>query len=222
MMEGELLYFTPAEFVVMMELAGEGPYSMMFVEASEIENEALTQAFTTLFQRELIAQKGTGFALSAKGQLFELLRHAQFVVMISAEDPHGFTAGCYVAEDALWLVECIDTRLYKQFRLQKTGYDGIGQWLMDKGAFASPILGKENVRELAQEFENKLSDPAGLRLLRLERYRNGGALICTYELLAADGCNVITRRESERCAAEICTAEAMSHMLIECFGKESA
>ena len=37
MMEGELLYFTPADFVVMMELAGERPYSMMFIEEAEID-----------------------------------------------------------------------------------------------------------------------------------------------------------------------------------------
>lgn len=220
MREGELLYFTPAEFVVMMELAGEEPYSMMFVEASEIEDEALTRAFTTLFQREMITQTGTGFALSAKGRLFEALRRARFVVMISAEEPHGYTAGCYVAGDALWLVECTDTVLHKQLRIQKTGYGGIRQWLMDKETFVQPVLGRENVGELARELEDKLADPEGRQLLRLERYQNGGALICTYELLAMDGCNVVVRRESESCAAEICTVEAVSHMLRECFGKE--
>ena len=219
-MEGELLYFTPAEFVVMMELAGEGPYSMMFVEASEIGDEALTRAFTTLFQRGLIAPKGTGFMISAKGRMFEMLRQAHSVVMISAEDARGYTAGCYVAEKALWLVECVDTVLYKQFRVQKAGPDGMKQWLFDKEAFEQPVLDRESAKELAGEFEDELSNPAGRRLLKLERYHNGGGLICTYELLAMDGCNVVTRRESESCAAEICTVEAVSDILLECFGKD--
>ena len=220
MIEGELLYFTPAEFVVMMELAGVGPYSMLFIEKAEIDDDALTQAFTTLFQRDMISQKGTEFKLSVKGRLFEALRRARFVVMISAEDIRAFTVGCYVSEETLWLVECIDTVLSKQFRVQKIERAGIRQWLLDKESFEQPILDEENVKELAQEFKNKLTEPVGDRLLKLERYHNGGDLICTYELLAIDGCNVVTRREMEHCTVEIYTVEAMSHMLAECFGKD--
>ena len=220
MMEGELLYFTPAEFVVMMELAGEGPYSMMFVEAPEIGDDALAQAFTTLFQRGLIARAGTGFRLNARGQLFEALRRARFVVMISAENTRGYTAGCYVAEEALWLVECIDTPLENQFRVQKAEHDGMRQWFLDRETFEQPILRREDVKDLTREFEDELSDPVGRRLLKLERYHNGGGLICTYELLALDGCNVTVRRELESCAAEICTVEAILDMLLECFGKD--
>lgn len=220
MIEGELLYFTPAEFVVLMELAGEGPYSMMFIRENEIDDDALTQAFVTLFQRDLIYQNGAGFTLSARGKLFQALRQARFAVMISAEDAQTYTAGCYVGEEALWLVECIDAVLDKQFRIRKIEHDGIRQWLLDKGAFVQPILNKENAKELTREFEDELSNPEGHRLLRLERYCNGGNLICAYELLAMDGCNVVTRRGPEDCTAEICTAEAISHMLSECFGKD--
>lgn len=220
MMEGELLYFTPAEFIVMMELAGEGPYSMMFIDGNEIDDAALTQAFTTLFQRGLILQEGKRFIHSAKGQLFKELRQARFVVMISAENARKYTAGCYAAEDTLWLVECIDTVLSKQLRVQKTRCDAVGQWLLDKEAFEQPVLDEENAKELARELKDELADPVGNQVLKLERYHNGGDLIYTYELVAMNACNVIVRREMESCAAKICTAEAMSHMLTECFGKD--
>lgn len=220
MIEGELLYFTPAEFVVMMELAGEKPYSMLFVHETEIDDVSLTEAFASLFQRNLISRNGEGFIRSARGQLFEELRQARFVVMVSAENPRGYTAGCYVAEDVLWLVECIDTVLSKQFRIQKMGRGDVKQWLLDKGAFGPPILDEENAKDLAQELRDKLEDPTGSRMLKLERYYNGGDLVCMYELLAMSECNVIVRREMGNCAAEIYTTEAMSHMLTECFGRD--
>lgn len=220
MMEGELLYFTPAEFVVMMELAGEKPYSMMFIAESEIDDAALTQAFATLFQRELILQKGTGFIHSAKGQLFGELRQAQFVVMISADYTHGYTAGCYVADKALWLVECTDTVLAKQFRVQKIERGSIEQWFLSKEIFRRPVLREENVEELFRELWEELDVPAGEQLLKLELYHNGGDLICTYELLAADKYDMIVRRDTEGCKADIYTAEAMSRMLAECFRKD--
>lgn len=219
MIEGELLYFTPAEFVVMMELAGEGPYSMMFTDETEIDDVALTQAFTTLFQRDLIFQQGVKFMHSSRGQLFKSLRQAQFAVMISAENAHRYTAGCYVANEVLWLVECIDTALSKQLRLQKLRYGDIEQWLLDKEIFEKPVLDEENARYLADEFREVLANPAGSQMLKLERYHNGGASICTYELLAMDGCNVVVRRGIDGCIAKIYTVEAMSRMLSECFGR---
>lgn len=220
MIEGKLLYFTPAEFVVMMELSGEGPYSMMFISEAEIDDTALTQAFTTLFQRNLISREGTRFKLSSKGQLFKTLRQAQFVVMISAENTHGHTAGCYVAEDALWLVECTETVLSRQFRVQEIGRDAIQQWLLEKGILEPPVLSEESAKDLVQEFKGELTDPVGNQLLKLEQYHNGGAHICTYELLAMDRCNVVVRREIDNNVLEIYTVEAMSHMLAECFGKD--
>jgi len=220
MIEGRLLYFTPAEFVVMMELSGEEPYSMVFVNEAKIDDAALTYAFTTLFQRDLISREGTGFKLSSKGLLFKKLRQAQFVVMISIENVYEHTAGCYVAEDALWLVECTNTVLSKQFRVQEVSRDAIQQWLLEKGTFAPPVLSKENAEELLQEFKGKLEAPVGNQLLKLERYKNGGTHICTYKLLAVDGCNVVVRRGTDSNVSEIYTVEAMSHMLTECFGKD--
>lgn len=220
MIDGKLLYFTPAEFVVMMELSGKEPYSMMFIREDEIEDAALTQAFTTLFQRDLISRKGTGFEPGPKGQLFKSLRKARFVVMISMESVYEHTAGCYVAEDALWLVECTDNVLSKQFRVQEIKHDEIQQWLLEKGTVNPPILSEGNVEDLLKEEKDSLERSDGKRLFKLERYQNGGLHICTYELLAADRCNIILRRMPDKNSSEIYTVEAMSHMLAECFGKD--
>lgn len=131
-----------------------------------------------------------------------------------------------IQQTAMWrktrygLLKCIDTVLSKQFRVQEMGRDVVQQWFLDKGAFGPPVLSEGSTKGLVQELKNELIDPVGNQLLKIERYYNGGDHICTYELLAMDRCNVVIRREKDSSTSEVYTAEAMSNMLAECFGKD--
>lgn len=220
MREGELLYFTPAEFVVMMELAGTGKYSMVHSDEPELDNIALIQAFSTLFQRELIQRKDDGFILSDSGRPFQDIRSAQFVVLLSAVNSHGFAAACYVTEKELWLVEFVDNVLSKRYRLQMIERKAIKEWFFNAGILEPPILSETDTAELGELFKDKLTEPSGNILLRLERFLNGGASVCAYEILEGKGIKLVVRSDHEGCAAEIYTVEALSRMLTECFRKE--
>lgn len=221
MKEGELLYFTPAEFVVMMELAGKGPYSMIRGAGPEPDDMALIQAFSSLFQREMIVRNGDGFELSGKGRPFAGMRSAQYVVLISAVQSHGFAAVCYVGKRELWLVELVDDLLSQRCRLQRIDRRSVKEWLFDAELLEPPALSEEDAFELGELFEDELSAPSGSVLLKLERHVNGGDLLFAYELMAGKGCQLVVCSGAQGRPAEIYTVEALSRMLAECFGKES-
>lgn len=220
MTDGELLYFTPAEFIVMMELAGTGPYSIPRRGEPDLSGGALAQAFSSLFQRGLIERRGDRFAPSDSGGMFRRIRRAASVVMISAGGLNPCSLACYGAGEELWLVECVDDVLSTRYRVQRRAREDMAGWLLDREVLPVPRLGEEDTGELLRLLRGELARPAGAVLLRFDVYRNGGDAAFSYELLAGSGITLIVRRERDGRTAEIYTREALSRLLAECFGEE--
>ena len=218
MRAGELMYFTLAELIVMMELADGGAYSMIRWDAQP-DDIGLVQALASLFQRGLILREGDRLALSAKGRPFSGMKQAGTALLLSAM-PSGRVVVCYVGKDAIWLVEPVDEVLTQRFRLQQIERAAICDWLTEAEFLEFPLLHDADAAELSRLFEDELSEPSGSVHLRLERYVNGGPLLCTYEVTEGRGGRLVTRRDDQGCAAEIYTDEALSRMLTECFGEE--
>ena len=57
MRDGELLYFTPAEFILMMELSGSGRYSLLQPPDPEPDDCAFLEAFSSLFRRGMLLRE---------------------------------------------------------------------------------------------------------------------------------------------------------------------
>lgn len=212
MKDERILYFSPAEFLILLELA-KGPACSLLSDGAELEDDALAESFTTLFQRGLIQRDGDGFALSGMGRLFDKIRIAPWAVYIS--DRTGNTALCYRMEDGLCLVELADVIVTTQYRLRQLDRADLEQWLFDSGLLEPPMLTDEDVRE----FEMLLEPPERSNvqlLLHLEKHVNGGAIDEVYEVCKYKSHWRIYRNNEDT----YYTQETLSDMLTDCFGKE--
>lgn len=220
MKDGKRLYFSSAEFAIMLELAGEAPCSLLH-GGSLPDDAALAKAFISLFQRGLIRREKDRLAVSGEGQLFLQIRNAPVAVVMPRTMPHGSELICYVEEDILLLVELADAILTRQYRLQVLGRPELVAWLFDAGLLNRPVLTDGDVPELAALFADELEENAGRPTFRLEKYRNGGELLETYELRRGKGGCLLYHAGETACGTEIYTTEALSRMLTDCFGKGS-
>ncbi len=202
----------------MLELAGGSPCSLLR-DSSTPDGTALTKAFISLFQRGLVEREKDRLAVSGEGRLFARLRNAPTAVVMSRRSSVGGESICYVEEDILFLVELVDAILARQYRLQALRRPELAAWLLDAGLLDRPILTDEDIPELASLFTDELEENAGQALFRLEKYRNGGELLETYELRRGKSGRLLYHADMAACGTEIYTTEALSRMLTACFGK---
>lgn len=212
MSDEKSMYFSPAEFMVLLELAN-GPACSFLDSGSLPEDGALTAALAALFRRGLIQREGDGFVLSDSGILFDRLRNAPQAVYIS--DGTGNIALCYLAVDALWLVDLADVIVATQYRVRRLDRAGLERWLFDSGLLEPPMLADGDVREL-EAWSGDLERSSVRPLLRLERHINGGAADGVYEVYKYGS----HRRISWNGRDAYYTRETLSDMLTDCFGKE--
>ena len=217
MKQGELLYFTPAEFIVMMELSGAGKYSMLRAPGLQAGKDDLVQAFSSLFRRGMLLRQGDRLVPAGEGRVFAEMKRARFAVLALSQ---GSAAVFYVGREALWLAELAESPLAACYRLGRVDRGGLRRWLEDAGMLETPALCDADARELGQLFEDELDEPSGRVLLRLERARNGGTALCVYELLMGKSGKLLTRADGQERTAQIYTQEALTRMLEECFEED--
>lgn len=219
MREDKLLYFTPAEYILMMELAGDGPYSMLQSDTLEPDDTDFIQAFSTLFRRGMICRKGNCFVLSDKGNFFVEMKQAQASVLLSAPQV-ALTAICYIGKTSLWLVELADDILSLRYRVRQIDRSTLRRWLMDAAALASPALCEEDVTEIKQFFKDMLSQSEGQTLLRLERYINENMLF-SYELLEGKYGQLVVYTDALGQKIDIYTEEKLSQIILDSFREDA-
>lgn len=218
MRDGELLYFTPAEFILMMELSGSGRYSLLQPPDPEPDDCAFLEAFSSLFRRGMLLREGENFRPGGRGSFFSGLRGAPWVVFLSSET-ELYGAACYVGDGVLWLVELADDLLARRYRVQQLTPRKLARQLLDAGVLEPPLLHREDAQELETRLEDLLSEPSGPVTLRLERYENGGGLKGAYTVRAGPGGGLLVRDSGTDRSVELYTAEALSQVLEECFGE---
>lgn len=215
MRDEKILYFSPAEFMILLELA-EGSACSLLSDGTGPEDHKLTAAFTSLFQRGLIQRDKDGFVLSAAGKIFAGIRNAPWAVYISGRS--GGAALCYWSKDSLWLAELADVILATQYRVRQLDRSGLEQWLFDSGLLAPPALTAEDVCELESLPGEEPEDAVIQPLLRLEKHINGGPAVEIYQVYKRGGRWRICRDGGNQDIYY--TREALSDMLTDCFGKE--
>ena len=132
MRDGELLFFTPAEFILMMELSGSGRYSLLQAPGPEPDDCAFLEAFSSLFQRGILLREGENFRPGGRGCFFPGLRGVPRVVFLSSET-EPYAAACYVGDGVLWLVELMDDLLARRYRVQQLTPRKLARQLLDAG-----------------------------------------------------------------------------------------
>lgn len=215
MNEEKSLYFTTEEFMVLLELADGGDCCLLSTGTMP-GTDALTSAFTSLFQRGLIQQNGDRFILSGAGKVFANIRNAPLAVYISSVS--GKMSLCYAEVETFWLTELADAILSTQYRIRKLDWASLKQWLFDSGQLRVPVLTAEDV----QEWDTLLAvepDTISVRpILRLEKHINGGPIIGDYEVYKCRGRWRVRWDEGKQDLYY--SKEALFNMLTHCFGKE--
>ena len=159
--------------------------------------------------------------VSGEGRLFSQIRSAPIAVVMTQKKPYGNEFICYVEENTLFLVELTDAILTRQYRLQALDRPELAVRLFDAGLLEQPVLTDGDVSELTILFSDELEENAGRPIFRLEKYCNGGSLLDTYELRRGKSGNLLYHASETALGTEFYTAEALSRMLTDCFGKGS-
>lgn len=212
------LYFLPAEFLTLLEMAGGGRCSLLSA-GEEPDDGALRQAFVSLFQREMIARQGDGFVLTSEGKLFENMRNAPWAVSVFWRQPRPGRALCYVSDNALWLVELVDVIVAVQYRVRQMEREELGRWFLENGLLERPILTDADTAEFGALFGGLLEEAGGPVELLIEKYCNGGRRLVSHEVIRCRGQRIIRSQGPDGIAAAVYTKEALSRMLADCFGK---
>lgn len=213
------MYFSPAEFVVMLDLAGEEPCTILS-GGEEPDDAALTQALASLFQRGLIRREKDLLVLSEAGDMFRRMRGAAWAVIVSKPQQGGTRAVCYLHGDQVWVVEPADAILKRQYRVRLLDAEELKDWLFGTGLLSPPALQEEDTVELRFVLEESLGPSPEDVLLRLEKRSNGGAPAEAFELCRWEGHRAVTRRSGNEVWTELYTAQALERMLEDCFWRK--
>ena len=211
-MNRESLYFSSAEFMLMLEMAGGPDYSLYRTD-SEPDRVSLIHACSTLYQRGFLRNDKNEFHLSEQGEIFHEIRLSPFIALIRTTYPQKNTAFCYIGEKRLWLVELANDSLANRYRLQSLNADELQEWLFDGGILNAPTLTKADAEELSNRFSMKREIFHASFLLKIERYRNGGNRISQYGVLEGTCGLFLWQCENGQSATELYTKEALSQML---------
>lgn len=214
----ETMYFSPAEFLVMLELSGSSR-CLVLLQPEEPDDEELTLAFASLFRRGLIRREGDGFRVSGGGELFSDLRSAPWAVLIA--DGEGNRALCYAGGDRVCLVEPVDMILRRQYRVRRLDPEQLRDWLFEAQLLHPPVLQAEDAAELDALLEQSQDELPGDVLLRMEKHRNAGGPAETFEVRRWSGGRLIACTGPEGLRYAAYTAQSLQRMLEACFGKEN-
>ena len=203
----------------MMELAGDHRYSLLR-DGGEPEKDALLEAFVSLFQRGFLKREGGRLVPSGEGTPFTRMRQAPAAVAVTAA--RGTDIMCYPDGSTLWITELSNSPGPPWYRLCRTALQDMERWLLEREILPPPVLTEEDAKEIQTRFQDESWEPSGNALAEFKRFQNGGKLLRTYGLFSGGDGHMILyggARKSRR--AGIYTAEALSRMLAECFGKDS-
>lgn len=219
MTKAKLLYFTAAEYLLMMQLAGNRRYSVLY-RGKEPEEDALVEALTSLFRRGLLKRRNDRLVPDGEGKPFARMRQAPFAVAVKAAP--GIDAMLYPDGPTLWITELTNTPGPQWYRLRRIAVRDVARWAFEQEILPPPALTESDAAEVQKLFKEELREPSGETLAAFKRYLNGGRLLCEYELLAGrDGHMILCGSGQESFCGRIYTAEALSEMLAACFGKDS-
>ena len=214
-MDETVWYFTPAEFEVMMELSAGGEYSIYRLGPEPGDRE-LVLALASLYRRGFLHREGDALLPSRESAFFSKIRNAQTTVLMNAVHQKNAVI-CYVEPDGtVWMCELEGSALTDQYRIWRMDCKCMDLWLFHMGFLEPPILVDGDLRGLIVQPQDSSSD----LLLKLERYRNGGLLICEYSVLSSQDGRLIRIREENRESFRVYTKESLSEALQCCFGKD--
>lgn len=212
------LYFTQAELEVMLELSGGAAHTLYRLEAPP-DDAALIKAFASLYQRGFLTRTESGLTPTAQGGFFRDMSRAPLVIVLTMRRPRESAALCYCDGETAWVCEYLRTALSVQVRLSRIPVEGLEKWLFETEILSPPVLTDADADEWLRTWSGE-TNPDSL-CLRLEQYRNGGALLGTYEVLSGDGLPLIRSRQGGQISVSLYTVEALCAVLARCFRKDS-
>ena len=212
----QLVYYTEPEFMVLMEFAGDAPYSLPSTYQEPTDGE-LAQALFQLSRRGLLKTNIDGPVLLGDGNEFIQMRTAPLAVVLTAYQPDFRQSLCYAKGEAVWIAELLAERGTRMFRLRCFDLTGLSQWLFQAGYLNEPELTERDAGELNATLRKQDGPQEETLLFRMEKYRNGGKLLASYELGKGWAGRWLRKAQEGSTILKIFTKESWSETFVDCF-----
>ena len=201
----------------MLELSGEGEYTLFLTEA-EPDSRALTEAFASLYKRGLLVRDGNAFIPGKEGEFFSEIRSASFVTLLQRKLPNRKTLLCYGNGDKRWLAELIDGSPSERYRLSEHTREELAGWLQDAEYLSCPVLQEADVGELEALFaDDLLKEPESDAFLRISRYSGNGELQCIHSFYTGRSGIMLCAGGTDQWL-RFYTQQTLYSLLRDCFG----
>ncbi len=210
--------FSPAEFHVMAELAGEGKYTVLSGGGGGLETGDLCRAFVSLARRGFLTPGEDTLEVTEKALPFRVLREAGRTVLVSGD---SFSAALYPAGDLVTAVVLLQGPLADSYRVQLLDREETEEWLLDADAFPAPGLEGEDAAELTRLFPDALEEPEGETAFTADLSAGDGTFLCRWTLMRSRGAPVLVCSDGTDSSCRFWTREALEDMLAAWLGEEN-
>ena len=220
----DVIYFTPEEFLLMMEFSGGGEY-VLFREEKMPEREDILQAAFRLYRRKYIREEDGKFLPEKNGLFFKKLHDAPWAVLAEPASPEIPDTAFYPAGADFYMVEYLQDDRVKTCRLSTITRPGIRAWLTDAGVLDEPFISDGDTEDLnavfaAQEEDGGDEEENHETAVTFRKTGPGGLLLEEAEVFRNSRGWFIRTAGQEGEGPEWYTTEALERMLDRCFGKE--
>ena len=211
-----ITYYTPTEYQVMLEFSGTGNYTILRAEQAADAHE-IADALVSLYRRNLLIRAGETFTVSERGRCFAEMRRAPYAVSMRGGLTGTRLAIAYVNERVIWFSELTDDIVSWRYRIHALRPQEVYGYLLDEAWLSPPTLRETDTLEIGAplDADSRCSEEASVRL---DRYVNGSALLCSCALYSRRGFQLLCRSDTESHATEYFTRESATRLINELFG----
>lgn len=216
MEQGDLTWFSVAEFLVLLTLDDPGPCLILTPE-EEPDDDQLRRAAVSLSQRGLIEPQGDSFVLTETGRAFSAVKSADRSAVLTGST--GRKVVLYRTGSVCTVLELVSTVFHDSgFRLQKLDASGLQEWLLDSGILPDPVLKEQDMEEW-----NTISPPEPESskcpaLFQAEAYQ-GCSPAGSWSVIQEGTFPVLIRSDGR--PAQFYTTEARQRLIAEILGLEA-
>ena len=152
MKEEKLLYFSPAELMVMLAISGYDCWIPDYGSAPHMpDDRELTRALAELFQRGMLQREGERLVPAGDGLLFCGLGQAENAVLLQSRSDRSGTT--YISSSGMWFVEVRE----EGYRLQELRQEALPKWLEETFELTLPTIPDAEAEAFAERYPDVLS-----------------------------------------------------------------
>lgn len=222
--EERLVYLSPEEFALLMELTGSTDYKLYFLESDlvneRLDSSRLTKAFGDLYKRGFIERTKTGFILGPNAKFISDIAHTTHIVHFESGNCKCAAVLLYVCRAMIWRIEVLCGNLAERYRIGMLKKNKLSKWLFESGILRQPRLTDEDMKFLcSSDTIEEAANSDAPDMLRITIYDSFGNQIAAYKVSDSAIGTILCHSDSGLCT-EYYTQEALDRLLMICLCPE--